>query len=44
MYWSHADQATYLAWLDDAGFDALWIRFIPEGDGGHTLLLARKAG
>jgi cyclopropane fatty-acyl-phospholipid synthase-like methyltransferase len=43
MYWSHADRETYLAWLTDVGFDVLWTRFIPEGDSGHTLLLAKRA-
>lgn len=28
-------------WLSDAGFSVVWVRFIPEGDGGHTLVLAR---
>ncbi|MBN1484351.1 MAG: class I SAM-dependent methyltransferase [Chloroflexia bacterium] len=42
MYWSHADQATYERWLGEAGFVILWTRFIPEGDGGHTLVLAKK--
>lgn len=41
MYWSHADADTYLRWLTDIGFDIEWTRFIAEGDGGHTLLLAR---
>ena len=43
MYWSHADRDTYLAWLREAAFDVLWTRFIPEGDSGHTLLLAKRA-
>ena len=43
MYWSHADQETYLAWLKEAGFEVLWTRFIPEGTSGHTLVLAKKA-
>jgi SAM-dependent methyltransferase len=43
MYWSHVDRDTYLAWLRDVGFDVLWTRFIPEGDSGHTLLLAKSA-
>jgi hypothetical protein len=30
-------------WLGDAGFAVQWDRFIPEGTGGHTLLLATKA-
>jgi SAM-dependent methyltransferase len=42
MYWSHADRATYLAWLREAGFDVFWTRFIPEGTSGHTLLLAKR--
>ena len=40
MYWSHADRATYVAWLEQTGFEVLWTRFIPEGTGGHTLVLA----
>jgi len=43
MYWSHADRQTYLAWLQEAGFQVLWTRFIPEGTSGHTLLLAKRA-
>ncbi len=42
MYWSHADEATYLRWLAEIGFALEWTRFIPEGDGGHTLVLARR--
>ena len=44
MFWDHADAATYLDWLKGEGFDVAWTRFIPEGSGGHTLLLARKRG
>ncbi len=43
MYWSHADTATYQAWLTERGFTILKTRFIPEGTGGHTLLLAQRA-
>jgi SAM-dependent methyltransferase len=42
MYWSHADEATYRQWLTDLHLELMWTRFIPEGEGGHTLLLARK--
>lgn len=42
MYWSHADRETYLGWLNEAGFEVLWTQFIPEGDSGHTLLLAKR--
>jgi cyclopropane fatty-acyl-phospholipid synthase-like methyltransferase len=41
MYWSQADRATYITWLDETGFDVVWTRFIPEGTGGHTLVFAR---
>jgi SAM-dependent methyltransferase len=42
MYWSHADEATYLTWFQELGFAVLWTRFIPEGDGGHVLVCARR--
>lgn len=42
MFWSHADAATYRQWLTEIGFSLHWDRFIPEGDSGHTLLLAQK--
>lgn len=42
MYWSTADEATYLTWLQEIGFSVQWTRFIPEGDSGHILLLARR--
>jgi SAM-dependent methyltransferase len=42
MYWSHADRETYLTWLGEIGFQLRWHRFIPEDDGGHTLLLAER--
>lgn len=41
MYWSHADRATYLVWLEETGFEVLWTRFVPEKIGGHTLVLAK---
>lgn len=43
MYWSQADAATYAQWLDDAGFDIVSQRFIPEGDTGHELIVAIRA-
>ena len=42
MYWSHADAPTYRRWFDEAGFTRCWDRFVPEGDSGHTLILARS--
>jgi SAM-dependent methyltransferase len=41
MFWDHADTVTYLGWLEEAGLRPLWHRFVPEGAGGHTLVLAR---
>ncbi len=40
MFWDHAATATYLSWLHAARLTPLWNRYIPEGDGGHTLVLA----
>jgi cyclopropane fatty-acyl-phospholipid synthase-like methyltransferase len=41
MFWDHMDEATYLTWLERAGFTVHWHRFVPEGAGGHALLLAQ---
>jgi cyclopropane fatty-acyl-phospholipid synthase-like methyltransferase len=41
MFWEHADTDTYLQWLSQCGLDPIWHRFIPEGDAGHTLVLAK---
>lgn len=41
MYWSHEGTETYLRWLREAGFKVEWQRFIPEGEGGHTLVFCR---
>ncbi|MCH8062129.1 MAG: class I SAM-dependent methyltransferase [Chloroflexi bacterium] len=42
MYWSEADETTYLQWLARLGLEVVFKRFVPEGDTGHTLVLARK--
>lgn len=41
MYWSHADAETYRQWLVQSGFRVCWTHFVPEGSGGHTLILAQ---
>jgi SAM-dependent methyltransferase len=41
MFWDHADTATYLRWLTSARLEPVWHRYIPEGDSGHCLILAR---
>jgi SAM-dependent methyltransferase len=40
MFWEHADTATYLRWLQAARLMPIWNRYIPEGNSGHTLVLA----
>lgn len=42
MWWSHADAATYRAWITQAGLTVEREEFVPEGDGGHALFLARR--
>lgn len=42
MWWSHADTATYLTWLADAGMRVEQETFVPEGAGGHTFVLATR--
>ena len=42
MFWSHADEATNVRWIEQAGLHVHWTRYVPEGDGGHTLVLAQK--
>ncbi len=42
MYWSHADREMYRLWLERCGLRVLTEHFIPEGDGGHALFIARK--
>ncbi len=44
MFWSHTDVETYKLWLTELGFKLHWTKFIPEGDGGHQLVLAKKPG
>lgn len=41
MFWDHAATDAYLRWLHAAGMAPIWHRFIPEGDSGHSLILAR---
>ena len=42
MWWDHADAATYRRWLADAGFVIEDERFVPEGKGGHTFVIATR--
>ncbi|MGH3158336.1 MAG: class I SAM-dependent methyltransferase [Streptosporangiaceae bacterium] len=43
MFWDHADTGTYLRWLKAARLTPVWNRFIPEGDTGHSLVLAQAS-
>jgi SAM-dependent methyltransferase len=43
MFWDHADTGTYLRWLAAARLTPVWDRFVPEGDSGHSLILARAS-
>jgi SAM-dependent methyltransferase len=42
MYWSHANAEAYERWLSEAGFEVLRRTYVPEGESGHALFLARK--
>lgn len=42
MFWSHADSETYRGWFRDRGLTIVGEEFIPEGESGHLLVLARK--
>ena len=42
MCWSHADERTNLHWIQEAGLQVYRQQFVPEGESGHTLVLARK--
>jgi SAM-dependent methyltransferase len=43
MFWDHAGTADYLRWLTAAGLSPVWHRFVPEGETGHSLILARAS-
>lgn len=43
MFWSHANQQTYETWLSDLDLKIEQTMFIPEGEGGHTAILAQKS-
>jgi SAM-dependent methyltransferase len=43
MFWDHADTGTYLRWFQAARLRPLWHRHIPEGESGHSLILARAS-
>ncbi|WP_051856458.1 MULTISPECIES: class I SAM-dependent methyltransferase [Streptomyces] len=42
MWWSQAGAADYRGWLEASGMCVEDERFVPEGDGGHTLFLAHR--
>ncbi len=42
MCWSHADEATNVRWIEEAGLRVHWTEFVSEEDSGHTLVFAQK--
>jgi SAM-dependent methyltransferase len=42
MWWSHADTATYRAWIERAGLAVVAEEVVPEGEGAHALFWARR--
>lgn len=42
MCWSHADEATNVRWIEEAGLRVHWTEFVPEEDSGHSLVFAQK--
>jgi hypothetical protein len=40
MFWDHADTSAYLRWFREAGLAPRLHRYIPEGNTGHSLILA----
>ncbi len=42
MWWSHADTETYRRWLAEVGLRVELERFVPEGTGGHTFVIATR--
>ncbi|MBK8046512.1 MAG: methyltransferase domain-containing protein [Anaerolineales bacterium] len=42
MYWSHSDADAYCNWFEMNGLHIVQEGFLPEGDGGHTVLLGQK--
>ncbi len=42
MWWDHPDADTYRRWLTRAGFTIDRDEFVPEGDGGHQMLVASR--
>jgi SAM-dependent methyltransferase len=40
MFWDHADTQAYLRWFRESRLAPVWHRFVPEGNGGHGLILA----
>jgi 2-polyprenyl-3-methyl-5-hydroxy-6-metoxy-1,4-benzoquinol methylase len=42
MWWSHPGAETYRQWLTSAGLIIVCDEFVPEGGGGHQMLMARR--
>jgi SAM-dependent methyltransferase len=42
MWWSHADAATYRAWIEEAGLAVVAQDVVPEGGAAHAVFWARR--
>jgi 2-polyprenyl-3-methyl-5-hydroxy-6-metoxy-1,4-benzoquinol methylase len=42
MWWSQADQATYVAWLENAGLEVVQSTYVQDGESRHALIWARR--
>ena len=42
MFWSHEGEQAYRRWVIEAGLTIRRCEFVPEGRGGHSLILATK--
>jgi SAM-dependent methyltransferase len=43
MFWDHPSPEVTFAWLADAGLEVIHHEYVPEGDVGHTLVVARSS-
>jgi SAM-dependent methyltransferase len=42
MFWDHPAPEVTFAWLAEAGLEVVHHEYVPEGDVGHTLVVARR--
>ena len=42
MFWDHPAPEVTIGWLADAGLEVVHHEYVPEGDSGHALVVARR--